>query len=35
MYKDGSTASIGDTEAFSDYGVDNTEFAIISTVGPG
>lgn len=41
LYKDGSTASIGDTETFSDYvedlgtTVDKTEFAIMSTVGPG
>lgn len=41
LYKDGSMASIGDNETFSDYvtdlgsAVDKTEFAIMPTVGPG
>lgn len=41
LYKNGSMASIGDTESFSDYvtdmgtDVDKTEFAIMPTVGPG
>lgn len=41
LYKDGSMASIGDTESFSNYvedmvpDVDKTEFAIMPTVGPG
>lgn len=41
LYKDGSLASIGDTESFSNYvedmvpDVDKTEFAIMPTVGPG
>lgn len=41
LYQNGSMASIGDTETFSDYvedmgtDVDKTEFAIMPTVGPG